>query len=104
MRIGYFDCFSGVSGDMILGSLVDAGLNTEELQAAVTGLGVSGIHLSTERVKRGAFVGTRVHVQTDEQGHPHRHLPDIEAILDGADIPDQVRTDARRIFRRLAEA
>ncbi|MFI5339109.1 MAG: nickel pincer cofactor biosynthesis protein LarC [Candidatus Methylomirabilales bacterium] len=104
MRIGYFDCFSGASGDMILGALVDAGLKVEELQAAISGLGVSGIHLSAERVKRGAFVGTRVHVRTDEQGHPQRHLPDVEAILDRADIPDPVRTDAKRIFRRLAEA
>ena len=104
MRIGYFDCFSGVSGDMILGALVDAGLKVEELQAAISGLGVSGIHLSAEQVKRGAFVGTRVYVRTDEQGHPHRHLPDIETILDRADIPEPVRADAKRIFHRLAEA
>jgi uncharacterized protein (TIGR00299 family) protein len=104
MHIGYFDCYSGVSGDMILGALVDAGLKVEELHAAISGLGVSGITLSAERVKRGAFVGTRVHVRTDEQGHPHRHLPDIEAILDHGDIPNPVRTDAKRIFRRLAEA
>lgn len=104
MHIAYFDCFSGASGDMILGALVDAGLTVEELHAAISGLGVSGIHLSAERVKRGVFMGTRVHVRTDEQGHPHRHLPDVEAILDRADIPDTVRTDAKRIFRRLAEA
>jgi pyridinium-3,5-bisthiocarboxylic acid mononucleotide nickel chelatase len=104
MRIGYFDCFSGASGDMILGTLVDAGLTVEELQTAISGLAVSGIHLSAERVKRGAFVGTRVHVRTDEQGQPHRHLPDVEAILDRANIPDHVRADAKRIFRRLAEA
>lgn len=104
MRIGYFDCFSGVSGDMILGALVDAGLEMERLQAAISGLGVPGIQLSAEQVKRGAFVGTRVHVRTEEQGHPHRRLPDIEAILDRADLPEPVRDDARRIFRRLAEA
>jgi uncharacterized protein (TIGR00299 family) protein len=104
MRIGYFDCFSGVSGDMILGALVDAGLKVEELQAAISGLGVAGIFLSAEQVKRGAFVGTRVEVRTDERGHPHRHLPDIEAILDRADLPDPVRDDAKRIFGRLAEA
>ena len=104
MRIGYFDCFSGVSGDMILGALVDAGLKLDDLQAAVSSLGVAGIHLTAERVKRGAFVGTRVQVRTDERGHPHRHLPDVEAILDRADLPDPVRADATRIFRRLAEA
>jgi hypothetical protein len=104
MRIGYFDCFSGASGDMILGALVDAGLEIGALQAAVSGLGVSGIHLSAERVTRGAFSGTRVQVRTDERGHPQRHLPDVEAILDRADIPGPVRADAKRIFRRLAEA
>ena len=104
MRIGYFDCFSGVSGDMILGALVDAGLGVERLQATVAGLGLSGIRITAEQVKRGAFVGTQVHVRTDDHGHPHRHLRDIEAILDRADIPDPIRADARRIFRRLAEA
>jgi uncharacterized protein (TIGR00299 family) protein len=104
MRIGYFDCFSGASGDMILGTLVDAGLAVERLQAAVADLGVGGIQITAEQVKRGAFVGTRVHVRTDESRHPHRHLRDIEAILDRAAIPDPVREDALRIFRRLAEA
>ena len=104
MRIGYFDCFSGASGDMILGALVDAGLEVERLQAAVADLGVGGIQITAEQVKRGAFVGTQVHVRTDEHGHPHRHLKDVEAILDRADIPDPVRTDAKQIFSRLAEA
>ncbi len=104
MRIGYFDCFSGASGDMILGALVDAGLEMAALQAAVSGLGVPGIHLSAERVTRGAFSGTRVEVRTDERGHPQRHLPDVEAVLERADIPGPVRADAKRIFRRLAEA
>jgi hypothetical protein len=89
---------------MILGALVDAGLKVEELQAAISGLGVAGIFLGAEQVKRGAFVGTRVEVRTDERGHPHRHLPDIEAILDRADLPVPVRDDAKRIFGRLAEA
>jgi uncharacterized protein (TIGR00299 family) protein len=104
MRIGYFDCFSGVSGDMILGALVDAGLALERLQAGVAALGVPGISLSAERVRRGAFTGTLVHVRTDERGHPHRHLADVEAILNQAPLPDPVRADATRIFRRLAEA
>ena len=104
MRIGYFDCFSGVSGDMILGALVDAGLPLERLQAGVGALGVAGISLSAERVKRGAFTGTLVHVRTDERGHPHRHLKDVEAILNHAQLSDPVRAAAARIFRRLAEA
>ncbi len=104
MRIGYFDCFSGASGDMILGALVDAGLEIDRLAQAITGLGVPGIHLAADQVRRGAFVGTRVQVRTDERGQPRRTLPDIEAILDRADISEPVRDDARRIFHRLAEA
>ena len=104
MRIGYFDCFSGCSGDMILGALVDAGLPLAELQATINGLQVAGITLRGETVKRGAFRGTLVRVETEEHGHPHRHLADIRRILDAADIPADVRADATRIFQRLAEA
>jgi uncharacterized protein (TIGR00299 family) protein len=104
MRIGYFDCFSGCSGDMILGALVDAGLPLAELQAALDGLGVSGIRLAAERVRRGAFCGTLVRVSTEEHGHPHRHLSQIQRILEDATLPADVRADAGRIFRRLAEA
>jgi pyridinium-3,5-bisthiocarboxylic acid mononucleotide nickel chelatase len=104
MKIGFFDCFSGCSGDMILGSLVDAGLPVQELQSALDQLKVHGIRLSAERVRRGAFHGTLVHVAVDEHGHPHRHLADILRILDGASLTPEVRDDAARIFRRLAEA
>jgi uncharacterized protein (TIGR00299 family) protein len=104
MRIGYFDCFSGCSGDMILGALVDAGLPLGDLQAAIAGLGVPGIALTAESVKRGAFRGTLVRVATEEHGHPHRHLAHIRQILEAADIPAEVRADAGRIFQRLAEA
>ena len=103
MRIGYFDCFSGASGDMILGALVDAGLPVARLQTMIAGL-VPGVGFSSEQVQRGAFTGTRVHVQIDERAHPHRRLPDIQAILDRADLAEKVRADAGRIFRRLAEA
>ncbi len=104
MRIGYFDCFSGASGDMILGALVDAGLPLDRLQDAIGRLGLPGIRLRAEPVRRGAFQGTLVRVETDEGGHPHRRLPDVEKLLERADLPAMVRADAERIFRRLAEA
>jgi hypothetical protein len=83
---------------------VDAGVPLEELQHAIGGLGVSGITLSAERVKRGAFQGTLVRVDTDEHGHPHRHLSHIEQIIRGGALDPAVQEDALRIFRRLAEA
>jgi pyridinium-3,5-bisthiocarboxylic acid mononucleotide nickel chelatase len=104
MRIGYFDCFSGCSGDMILGAMVDAGLPIAELQAAIDGLQVPGITLRAESIKRGAFCGTLVRVETEEHGHPHRHLSGIQKILEAAALTPEVRKDALGIFRRLAEA
>lgn len=104
MRLGYFDCFSGASGDMILGALVDAGLAVADLQETIDRLRVPGIRFSSERVKRGAFAGTLVRVTTDETGHPHRHLPEIQRLLDASELPATVRGDALRIFQRLAEA
>jgi hypothetical protein len=89
---------------MILGALVDAGLPLAELQAALDGLGVSGIRLGAEPVKRGAFRGTLIQVTTEERGHPHRHLSDILRILEAADLPADARADAGRIFQRLAAA
>ena len=99
MRIGYFDLApAGCSGDMILGALVDAGLPLTELQTALDGLGVPGIRLSAEEVKRGAFRGTLVRVATEEHGHPHRHLSAIQRILEAATMPPSVSADAARIF------
>jgi uncharacterized protein (TIGR00299 family) protein len=89
---------------MILGALVDVGLPLAELQTALDGLGVSGIQISADSVKRGAFRGTLVRVKVEEHGHPHRHLPDIQRILEAAILPPDVRADAGRIFTRLAEA
>jgi hypothetical protein len=89
---------------MILGALVDAGVPIHELQGAVDGLGVPGIALTAEPVKRGAFRGTLVRVRTDEHGHPHRHLPEIEAIIRAGSLEPAVQETALRIFRRLAEA
>ncbi len=104
MRIGYFDCFSGVSGDMVLGALVDAGLPSAELQDAISALGVNGITLTAEKVKRHTFAATKVNVVTAEAGHPHRHLKDILGLIEGSRLDAPVKADAARVFTRLAEA
>ena len=103
MKILYLDCFSGISGDMILGSLVDAGLPAEALKSAVDSLGLGGVSLSFETVTAGGISGTRARVIARE-GEPHRHLPDILELIDASHLDDSVKKDARRVFRRLAEA
>lgn len=104
MRIGYFDCYSGISGDMILGALVDAGLAVEELRSEIAKLKLPGVDLKAEKVTRGVFVGTKVHVITPREPHPHRHLSDILTVLDKSDLPESVLARARDIFKRLGEA
>ena len=108
----YFDCFSGASGDMILGSLVDAGLPLEELRQALSGLNMDGeFSLSAESVQRGALRATLLHVSThhehdqhDEHHSHHRHLSDITALIEASSLPASVRQKSLAIFQRLAEA
>lgn len=104
MKIAYFDCYSGISGDMILGALVDAGLPVETLRSEVAKLKLPGVDLKSEKVRRGQFMGTRVHVITPQDPHHHRHLSDILSILEKSDLEEAVLTVARRIFERLGEA
>lgn len=111
--LAYFDCFSGASGDMLLGALVDAGLPLDTLAADIALLGCPGIHLRAEKVLRAGISATLVHVEThDEQhhghGHTHHHehrgLPEIRAIITASGLPPSVKEKAIRIFTRLGEA
>jgi uncharacterized protein (TIGR00299 family) protein len=103
-RAGYLDCFSGISGDMLLGALVDAGLSLDELHAELTRLNVSGWELRAERVTRAGIAATKAHVELAEAPQPHRKLPDIVALLDGGTLDASDRERATRVFRRLAHA
>ncbi len=103
-RIAYFDCFSGASGDMILGALVDAGLPLEDLRAALSALPLDGYSLESERVTRAGLTATKVHVYRDEAPQPHRTLADVLDILAAPELLETDRERAGRIFRALAEA
>ena len=74
MKLAYFDCLSGISGDMTLGALVDAGLSVDELKAAVGRLPVEGYELSAERIVSKGISGTRVSVSVDEAAQPAARL------------------------------
>ncbi len=103
MKIAHFDCFSGISGDMILGALVDAGLEVERLKAELAHLPLSGYALNAETVQRRGLRGTHVEVEVSEEG-VERHLHEIEEIIEGSDLPEKVKAQSLAIFRRLAEA
>jgi len=102
MRIGYFDCFNGASGDMILGALVAAGLPPDDLRADLARLNLADYDLHISDTKKQGFAATKVDVRmTGKPGH--RHLHHVVAIIDGSDLPAGVKDRAKRVFTRLAE-
>ena len=105
MKIAYFDCFSGVSGDMTLGALLACGADEAAFREALAKLGVPGYNLQITRRKVEGLMATDVDVELLEtdQGHG-RHLSDITAIYQDSDLPASVTERALAIFTRLAEA
>ena len=103
MRIAYFDCFSGISGNMVLGALLDAGLELDVLREALAGLQISGYEIKARRVVKKHIACTLVDVETREVG-VERHLSDILDIIGESTLPGDVKQTCGRIFTRLAEA
>jgi uncharacterized protein (TIGR00299 family) protein len=104
MRTAYLDCFSGISGDMTAGALVDAGANFEALRAQLATLNVPGYELAIEKVTKQGIAGTKFHVRVHDPGTQHRRLRDIEAILHGSGLASHLQDRALEVFTRLAEA
>jgi pyridinium-3,5-bisthiocarboxylic acid mononucleotide nickel chelatase len=123
VKILYFDCFSGISGDMTLGALLDAGLPLGELKTALGSLALPGVHIHADRVLRAGVSATKFKVHAhdhgsaehhhddradhhahEDSGHHHRSLPAIFELIDKASLSAQGRTRARALFQRLAEA
>jgi pyridinium-3,5-bisthiocarboxylic acid mononucleotide nickel chelatase len=100
MKIAYFDCFSGISGDMTLGALIDAGLDFELLKGELDKLGLPDYEIGASREMRGYITGTKFNVEAGESHH-HRGLTDINAIINNADISQKAKTDSLAIFDRL---
>jgi uncharacterized protein (TIGR00299 family) protein len=103
MKIAYFDCYSGISGDMILGALVDAGLSEKILVEQLNKLPLSGFSLRFEKVVKCGISGTKVHVLTEETS-VHRHLNDIFNILEQSRLDESIIKTAKNIFQSLAVA
>jgi uncharacterized protein (TIGR00299 family) protein len=104
MRLAYFDCPSGASGDMILAALVDAGAPFEALSRELAGLGVDGYRLERREVIKAGFRATKVDVALGHHDAGHRGLREILDILERSRLAPAVRDMASRVFQRLAEA
>lgn len=106
MKVAYFDCFAGASGDMILGSLLDAGLELETLRAEIAKLRLSHYDIDVRKVSKKGIGGSQALVLVDEDHHHHhhRHLHDIEEIINGSSLAEDVKKRSLAVFYRLARA
>ena len=103
MKIAYLDCASGISGDMMLGALVDAGVELAVLNQAIASLGLPGCRLVAQEVRKQVFRATQVTVEYEPE-HKHRHLHHITGMIAQSCLTERQKALATKIFTRLAEA
>jgi len=105
MKTLYLDCFSGASGDMLLGALLDAGADATRLRTVLARLPLDGYELDIQKVKEVSIAATRALVHVDDSvAQPERHLSDVTAVIKDAGLPAAVESRAIDVFTRLAEA
>ncbi len=106
MKIAYFDCFAGASGDMILGALLDAGLSIERLREEIAKLQLTHYKLDVTKVVKKGIGGSQAQIVIDQDHHDHhhRHLSHIRDIIAASDLDEKVKSRSIDIFVRLAEA
>ena len=102
MRIAYFDCFSGASGDMILGSLIDAGLSARLLKEELKKLRIPTIHLKVKKVLKSGLSATQVIVEGKSEKKSHRNLKEILRIVERSGVEAKVKERSKEIFKRIA--
>jgi len=102
MRIAYFDCFSGASGDMILGSLIDAGLSAQRLRRELKKLRIPTVHLKAEKVLKRGLAATQVTVEGRNEKRSHRNLKEILKIIERSSVEVGVKEKSAEIFERIA--
>ena len=103
MKTAYLDCFSGISGDMFLGALLDAGFAFEDLEAHLQSLPLDGYRLKIKREMRNHISGTKFTVEQDTKKQSPRHLEDIQKIIQKSSLSNQVKAKATGIFEQIAK-
>ena len=103
MKICYLDAFSGISGDMTVGALIDAGADSTTLVQLLEALG-TGARFEVEKTKRRGIAASKFRVVFDKDGGAHRHLKHILEIIAKSGIPDRAKQNASAVFQRLGEA
>ncbi len=104
MKIAYLDCFSGAAGDMLVGAIINAGCDPHFLQSQIDLLGIPGLKLVAQSVKKQGLHGIAVQFVSEETSPPHRHLSEIEKILHTSKLESTATETAIAVFRRIGEA
>jgi uncharacterized protein (TIGR00299 family) protein len=102
MRIGYFDCFSGASGDMILGALIDAGLSLKRLREELQKISIPGVRLSTRKVLKGGISATRIIITGKKEEKSHRSLNELLRIVEKSHLDSELKKKSMGVFQRIA--
>lgn len=102
-RVAYLDCFSGVAGDMLLGAVLDAGVEVEQLRRELRRIALDGYSLDAQRVKRAGIAATKAAVEIAGE-HPARAVGDVLSLIDASSLPEADRQKGALVFTRLAEA
>lgn len=104
MKVAYFDCFAGASGDMMLGALVDGGWAFDDLKATLAKIPLDGYTIGADEVRKGLLRALQIRIEIDTREHTiERNLQDIMRLLDAGSLDDDVIAQSRSLFQRLAE-
>jgi len=102
--IAYLDTIGGISGDMTLGAFVSAGMPFDTLANELAKLGLEGFELQASHIERSGIVATKIDVVVSHQPHYHRHLKDINELIDRSSLSQSVKERAKKIFLEVARA
>ena len=104
MSVAFFDCFSGIAGDMVLGALIDLGVDSGYLKKELEKLGISGYEIDIRKVEKNHVTGTDLNITVKKEQQHHRSLSDINNLINDSSLDDDIKELSKKIFHRLAEA
>jgi len=104
MTVAFFDCFSGIAGDMILGALIDLGVDREFLRQELEKLDITGYSIDVKKVKKNNISASDVYITVNFEEQHHRSFKDIKKLIDNSQLDSDVKDLSKKIFHRLAVA
>jgi pyridinium-3,5-bisthiocarboxylic acid mononucleotide nickel chelatase len=107
LRTAYFDCYSGISGDMLLGALVDMGVDIKDIRKALKRIDLKGYKLQAKKIQRNGLACTQITVAiekpTHKNSHPHRSFTNIKKLIEQSGLSSKVKINSIEIFKRIAK-